>query len=265
MKKILLLILILSFPLLSFAEVKIIEVTHRAAGELEPQVRGLLEDGEKVQAAGSHLILIADGETLQAAEKLIALLDKPQRNLLVRVRQSEEQQQVGKDAAATVHYGTKSGLTAAAETGFRRGNSSSAQEQTLHLVEGGKGLIEIGREIPFTEQWSVATGDTIGYAEKTAYKTIATGFWVYPLKVVGDKVLVDVEPYVSNANQTTANQAPQIDYSQLRTHLQVPIGVWYPLGSHLMHRDKVSQAIISWRSSDNQIDRQLQIRIDPVE
>ncbi len=265
MMKRLLLIVILLFPCLSFAEVKIIEVKHRVASDLELQVRGLLDDGEKVHAAGSHLVLIAEGETLQAAEELIALLDKPLRNLLIRVRQSEEQQQVGKDVSATVHYGARSGTSSSVEAGFRRGNTSSAQEQTLQLVEGGKGLIEIGQEIPFTEQWSAVTGDNIGYAEKIAYKTISTGFWIYPVGVVEDKVLVDVEPYITRANKMTAGKSPQIDYSQLRTRLQVPIGEWYPLGSHLMHRDKVSQAIISWRSSDRQIDRQLQIRIDPAE
>lgn len=252
-------------PIMACAEVKIIEVKHRAATDLEQQVRELLDEGEKVQAAGSHLVLIADGESLLAAEKLINLLDSSQQNLLIRIRQSEKFQQVGSDVSAQVHYGNVSGTKTSPQGSVRLGNSNSHREQSLRLVEGGRGVIEIGREIPFTEQWSAITGDNSGYAEKTAYKTISTGFWVSPVKLLTDKVLVDVEPYISDAKKAAPGIAPLVDYSQLRTRLQVPIGKWYPLGSQLMNRDRVSRAIISWRSSGKQSDRELEIRIDPVE
>ena len=262
MRELLLLIIFLLFSFQSFAEVKIIEVRHRAPADLEAQVREILDDGEKVKAAGSHLVLVADGESLKAAVQMIVLLDLPQKNLLIRVRQSDELQQTGKDASASVYYTNGSGLLSSSTSGYRAGNSTSTREQTLQLLAGGRGLIEVGREIPFTEQWSAVTGDITGYAETTAYKTIATGFWVYPIQVLSDKVLVDIEPYISNATQAGAQAPPQIDYSQLRTRLHVPIGQWYPLGGELLHRDKVSRAIISWRSSDQQSDRQLHIRID---
>lgn len=265
MRIIYLLALLMLLPLQSFAEVKIIEIKHRAATDLEPQIRELLDEGEKIQATGAHLVLIADGESLQAAVQLINLLDRQQMNLQISIRMSEEQQHVGQDTSAAVRYSNKNGIAGTGFSGFRRGNSSSQQVQTLQLVEGGRGLIEVGREIPFTEQWSAVTGDVTGYSEKTGYKTIATGFWVNPAKVLGNKVLVDVEPYISAENQSVGQRAPQVDYTQLRTRLQVPLGQWYPLGNQLMHRDKVSRAIISWRSYDGETDRQLQIRIDPVE
>jgi hypothetical protein len=110
----------------------------------------------------------------------------------------------------------------------------------------------------------VLTGETSGYSESTAYKTVATGFWIFPEKVVGEKVLVDVEPYISRSEHSRT-QPPEIDFSQLRSRLQVPLGQWYPLGSQMQHRNKVSKAIISWRSSDGQSDRSLEIRIDPAE
>lgn len=265
MKTLLLAILLqLALPLTGQAEVKIIELKHRSSAELEKRVRPLLEDGEKVTAAGSHLVLIASGDSLKAAEELIALLDTRQRNLMVAIRQQESAQTVGSDSSASVHYGNNDTLAGSVAAGFRRGNTDSSEEQQLTLVEGGCGLIQIGREIPYTEKWAVLTGDNTGYSQETAYKSIATGFWVCPEQIVGDSVLLDVEPYVSKAEQE-GTQAPQIDFSQLRTRLQVPLGNWYPLGSQLAHRDKVSKEIISWRSSDRQTDRRLEIRIDAVE
>lgn len=262
MRYLLLMCIFCFLPLQAFAEVKLIELQHRAPAELLSQVRGLLDKNEKVQAAGNHLILIADGESLLAAEKLIALLDVPQVNLLIQVRQTAELQRAGKEIAASIHYGNSSGLSTAAGTGFRYGNSTATQEQTLRLVVGGRGLIEVGREIPFTEQWSAVTGDISGYAEKTAYKTIATGFWVYPLRLLGDKVLVEIEPYIGDAESTAEHDPPRINYSQLQTRLLVPLAQWYPLGSQLRQRDKLSRAIVSWHSSNGQAERELQIRIE---
>jgi hypothetical protein len=265
MRYLLLGIVCLLLPIEVTAEVKLIELQHRPAAEVEVQVRDLLDEGEKVQAAGHHLILVADGESLQAAVKLIEVLDRPLTNLLIRVRQTAEMQQAGKDSSASVYYGTRNGLSTTATTGYSLSNSLSNQEQMLNLVEGGRGLIEIGREIPYTEHWSVVTGDITGYSETTAYKTIATGFWVSPVQVVGDKVWVEVEPYISNAEQFSGNAPPEIEYGQLRTRLLVPVGQWYPLGEQLQHQDKVSRAIISWRSSSGNTNRKLQIRIDPTD
>lgn len=263
MKRFLLLLLLCALPLISHGEVKIIEVKHRPASDLVAQVKPLLDEGEKIESAGSHLILIANGETLNAAEKMIALLDVAQRNLSIRVRQSEQRQRVGAETSASVHYGT--GINGEGDSGYRLGNSNKAVEQTLQLVEGSRGLIEIGREIPFTRQWAGVTGDVIGYGEQLDYKIVATGFWVAPMKVVGDQVLVDVEPYISDASSQGGTAAPRIDFSRLRTRLQVPLGRWYPLGSQLQHRDKISRAIISWSSANDQVDRQLDIRIDPAD
>jgi hypothetical protein len=263
-KKLFLLILFLCLPFVGYAEVKIIEVKHRAASSLESQVRELLDEGEKVQAAGSHLVLIADGESLQAAEKMIELLDRAQQNLLIRVRQSENQQLAGEHSSGVVRYNSKTGVTTSGKIATRLSNSRQSTEQSLVLVEGGRGLIEIGRDIPYTEQWAAFSGDTSGYVESKAYKKVATGFWIYPEKVIGDKVLVDVEPYIGNAEQD-GSQPPQVDFSQLRTRLQVPLGEWYPLGNQLSNRDKVSRAIIRWRTSDGRTDKQLEIRIDPAD
>lgn len=259
----LLLLLLLVLPMTGYAEVKIIEVKHRPAADLVAQVRTLLDDGEKIESAGSHLVLIANGESLKAAEKMIGLLDTVQRNLLIRVRQSEQRQQVGSDMSAAVHYGTDS--KGNLNSGYQLGNTNKVIEQRLQLVEGSRGLIEIGREIPFTKQWAAVTGDISGFSAQNDYKTVATGFWVAPMKVIGEQVLVDVEPYVSAASRQGRTEAPQIDFSRLRTRLQVPLGQWYPLGSQLQHRDKVSKAIISWSTDSDQADRQLEIRIDPAD
>lgn len=265
MRLLLLIGIVLLLPVAGFADVKIIELKHRPAAELLSQVRELLDDNEKAQAAGSHMVLIADGESLQAAEKLLSLLDRPAVNLLIRVKQTTESQQAGKDTSASVRYGNKSGLSTSAGAGFRSGNSTLNQEQSLLLAVGGRGRIEVGRDIPFTEQWSALTGDITGYSEKTAYANIATGFWVYPIQLQAEQVLVEIEPYISDVKQGAGSGPLQINYAQLKTRLLVPLAQWYPLGRQLKRQNDINRAIISWRSTTDQADRELQIRIEKTD
>lgn len=265
MRKQLLIVLLLLLPLQCLAEVKIINIKHRPAAELAERVRGLLETGEKVEAAGSHLIVIADGESLLAAEKMIALLDQPLNNLSIRVRQVTTRQTAGSSAGTVIHYGNTGQSNLAVGGGVQLGNSGSVQEQSLQLTEGGEGLISIGREVPFTEEWAAVTGNETGYGEKIAYRTITTGFRISPVAILGSKVLVDVEPFIASADQNFSGSAPQIDFSQLRTRLQVPFGRWYPLGQQMQLRDEISRSIVRWRSNGGQAEQQIQIRIDQLE
>lgn len=263
MRILLYLLIFLLLPLECLAEVKIIEIKHRVADDFVKPIGALLDSDEKITAAGGHLVLIADGESLQAAVQLIAVLDTPQKNLLISIRHTKEQQAVGKDLSASVRYATES-TRMTGSGAVMRGTSSRSLEQQISIIEGGSGRIEIGQEIPFTRQWAALTGETTGYSETIDYASIATGFWIYPVKVSTENVLVDVEPFLSDA--TGHKQLPpQINYSQMRTRLQVPVSQWYPLGAQMMARDQVSQAIVSWRSADGQENRNLQIRIDIIE
>lgn len=263
MSRLLLLIAFLLLPVTGFAEIKIIELQHRPATDLVEQVRELLDAGEKAQAAGSHLVIIADGDTLAAAEQLTRLLDRPLVTLLVRVLRTENRHQLAKRNSAAVRFGNRTQLSGAG--GSRLGNSSVNIEQRLQIIEGGRGLIEIGREIPYTREWSVLAGEISGYSEKIAYKTIATGFWVHPLHIRNNTVLVDIEPYIGSDKLGDSKNAPVVNFSQLKTRVQLALGEWVPLSSQLNVHDQLSQAIVTWRSDNGQAEQELMLRIDPLE
>ncbi len=264
MRWITILIFFLLLPNSVFAAVEIIELKHRAATELLESVRELLAEGEKVQAAGSALVLVAEGDSLTAAKKLIALLDRQLQPLVVRLKLSEQQQRVAQDASGTINYGTGSQLSAAASGSRRYGNSSQNLEQTLSVVEGSGGWFEVGKEIPYKKQWAAFSGDISGYFEQIDYKTVAAGFWVRPVQVLGTSVLVDIEPQMKQLDSRDDQGPPKIRFSQLRSRLRVPLGEWYPIGGHLQQQDPVSRDIISWRTRTAETDQVLYLRIDPA-
>ena len=255
---------LLLLPNLAVAEVKTIKLKHRAASELLGPIRELLDEGEKVQAAGSALVLVADGESLTAAEQLIILLDRQLMPLVVRLKLAERKQQVGEEVSAVVHYGTDTQLFATASGDRRLGNSERNLEQVVTVVEGSGAWLEVGKDIPYKRQWSAFAGDISGYSEQIAYKTVAAGFWVRPVQVIGNSVLLEIEPQINQVDDKHGQGPPQIRFSQLRSKIQIPMEVWYPIGGHLQQHDQVSQDIISWRTGNVASEKMFYLRIDPA-
>jgi len=257
----LLCILSLGWPVA--AEVKIISLKHRAATDLAPEIQRLLGEGEKVQGAGNHLVLIADGESLQAAEALIALLDRELLSWNIRLRQSEHRQQAGEDLSGSISLGHHSQSSLEVSGARHLGTSGSQVEQVLRVMEGESGWLEIGRDIPYTKEWAAFSGETSGYSATIDYKKIAIGFWVHPSQFSDGKVLVEIMPQFSKL-EGRVTDPPEIRFSELRTKLAIPVGEWIPLAQQLQRGDRVSRAILSWRAGNDRNDQELFLRIDPA-
>ncbi len=257
--------LLLFLPANIRAEVKIIELQHRAPAEIVEQVREILDTGEKVQVAGSFLVIIANDESLTAAEKLIAVLDRQPIQLIVRIRHQERLQQVAERVGGTVYSGTENHLSAKGSAVRRLGSSRTYLEQSLRVQEGAQGWLEIGRDIPYTKEWAVLTGDVRGYSEKIAYNNVTTGFYVCPIQVVGEKVLVAIEPRIEAVPSYREGYPPPVDFSRYRSRFYLPLGEWIELGSQLQQGDQLGRAIIFWSSKDDHADKILFVRIDRAE
>lgn len=250
-------------PTALLAEVKLVELKYRPASELVEKVRGILDVDEKVTDAGNHLVLVADGESLAAAVQMISLLDRELTPLVVRLRHAESRQRLAQGTSGSVSYSNRGQRNVALSPDRTFGNASSNTEQTLRVLEGEGGWLQVGQDVPFTEEWAVLTGESSGYAEQISYQTIAVGFWVHPVKLVPGGVLVDIEPRLSRlAGEDT--DPPEIRFNQSRTRMQLPFGQWHPLASYLLQADRVSQAIVNWRSDTGVSDEELFIRIDPA-
>lgn len=239
--------LVLSVPAIAGAEVKVISLAHRAAADLVPQVEEILDREEKVQAVGSNLVLVADGESLQAAQELIRLLDQPLQSLDVRVRQEEQRISSGLATPGARHLG----------------NSSRQSEQRLRILEGEGGWIEVGRDVPYTRQWAALTGDSTGYAETIDYQTIAIGFWVEVSQLRDERVLVEILPEFRR-QQGPPGSPPEIRFSRLSSRLEVPLGQWVALGSQLQGSGQVGQQILGWHASSGETRQEIFLRIDKV-
>ncbi len=256
-----LILLLGGLPGTAFSEVRIIELKNRPASEVVEKVRELLDEDEKVTDAGNHLLLIADGESLQAASQLIELLDKQLSMLVVRLQNAESRHKLAEEFSGGLSYSNRHQLSGAGTGSHLRGNSSRHAEQMLKVLEGEGGWLQVGKDIPYTEEWAVLAGENSGYSERINYKTIAVGFWVRPVKVLGDEVMVDVEPRFSRLSGGQSDP-PEIRFSASSTRLQLPLGQWHPLSSSFQQENLVSRAIVHWRTDSGETEEEVFIRID---
>lgn len=261
MKTLLTLFFILMFSAVCKAEVKVFTLQKRAAVDIVDQVRELLNDGEKVQAAGSHLIVIAEGDSLIAAGKLVSVLDRLPLELIVQVRfETTEGGNAAALSAPALVAGKKQKTPG--KTVRYLGNTRSTTNQVIRLQEGSTGWLEIGRKVPYTEEWSVFAGDISGYREKNKYLTLKTGFWVHPALVVEEHVLTYIEPQIIGLEGETRANPPEVDFSNYRSKTYLPLGKWIPLATHIHQQDSLGQRILSRYSDSDLSSRVVLIRID---
>lgn len=260
MRRIFLVLILTLLPATTWAEVKVVQMQHRAPTEIAEQVRTMLDDGEKVQAAGDFLVIRASGESLTAALELIKGLDRPAEQLVIQVRFRQEHQQVGSRTGGAVHYGTD-GLAVSGDSVRLLGNSRDQQLQTLRVQEGSAAWLEVGRDIPYTEELAVFSGDIEGVAEKTAYRNVSTGFSVVPQQVLGDNVLLEIDPRIMAA-EGNGDRAPVVSHGGTATRTTVPLGQWIELAAHLRDDDRFGRAVLYSNRSRDQGDLRIFIRID---
>lgn len=251
---VLLLLLFFMSTLPAQATVKVIPLQHRHASELVEKLRGLLDADEKVEAAGSSLVLTASGESLTAAEQLIRLLDQPRHQYVVRLRYEEQDQTVGRKN--TLSSGKKPAVNNSWGTG------SPVTEQSLLVEDGTTGWLELSRKIPVTGQWSIFSGEVNGYLEEIDCLDISSGFLVSLQALSEGKVLLSLEPGIASTGRDIKGAAPKIDTTGLHSEISLPLNTWILLGSQTEPPQKPGQGAVSWGANGREPSRYLFVRIE---
>jgi hypothetical protein len=279
----LLIISLLSLSLASpaLAETRIFDLTYRRAAEVADAVRTVLGDDAKVTAVDRSLIVNAPPHELAAAGELIKRLDHPLRMLRVIVGQSRTQTETGTGftAAGRVSTGDATvvigrpdapphgGATVILGDGsdrLRLGAQSSSYretrsaEQFVVTLEGSPARISVGKRIPFAERWLVLARRHARVVESVHYESVDTGFEVAP-ELFGDMVQLDIRPYMAFQDP---RRPREIQFQELTTRVNVPLGQWFDLGGTMASRDEVSREIIGAGSRGGGGDAVVRVRVE---
>lgn len=240
-------ILLLSMPALAAQEVEIIELRHRTVEDVLPVLEPLVEPGGALSGMNGHLIVRTSPGNLQELRKVLSVIDRPARQLLIRVSQNRETSGAGRSlgVSGSVEVGdnvrvvapggntpggtgveVRSGGSAAGVYGQDvRRSASSGADQFVRVMDGGEAFIRVGRSlaVPFRRVEMRPGG--VRASQGVVYVDIGQGFSAVP-RLSGDRVTIEISPQFDSL----AGRGRDVETQSLSTTVTGRLGEWIELG-----------------------------------
>jgi len=247
-------------------ELRMITLQHRFGEELLPIVQPMVGHDGTANAMNNLLIIRATPERLAEIEQVVAGLDTARRNVRIEVSHGSTHQQDSSEfgASGRGRIGDTEVIVGnprqrrGGRIVMERGSSSMSRQgsQFLTVLDGAEGFIEVGKSVPYTQQWAIFTERYASSGQTTEFRDITTGFVVTP-RYIGNEVEVEITPRIANLNNRG-----HIDFEALATRVRVVPGEWLDLGGTMQSRDEVSSAILRSGSTNSSASSSLMIRVD---
>jgi hypothetical protein len=241
------LLLALAAPAHAQQELEIIQLKHRSAEQVMPQLKPFVEPGGVVSGMNYQIFLRASRANREQIKQLLAALDQAPRRLLITVR--HDNRRSGADAGAEIS-GSVGGNVRIIQPGggdgrgatveMRRGDdvirgrsyetrASAADRvsQQVQVVEGGRAFIHVGQSLPVPLRSVVITPAGAIVSESIVYRDLGTGFYAEP-RLSGDTVTLEISP----SHGTPANLGPgSANIQRLSTTVSGRLGEWLEIGA----------------------------------
>lgn len=258
--------LLLSFSLSAFAqtELRVFTLQHHFAKDLYSVITPLVGQDGTVTGVNNQLIVRATPAQLQEIEAVIATMDVPRVNRKITVASNRNQQSTynntelsGNVNIGNVTIGNRQGRQGASVDITRQQNQSMQNsQQFIQVVDGQRAFIQVGKLVPFTQDWLLITKRYTQIARTTDWLEVSTGFAVSP-RTIGNQVEVEITPRITNLNNRQT-----IDFETLTTVVRVNLGEWVNIGQTMQQRDDVSRKILGAQSGTFEDKSNLSIRVD---
>ena len=209
-------ILLLSAPVLADQQLEIIELRHRTVEDVLPVLEPLVEPGGALSGMNGHLIVRTSPGNLQELRKVLSVIDRPARQLVIRVSQTRETSGAGRSVGVSgaVEIGDNvrivapggstpggtgvevrgGGSAAGVYGGDVRRSASSGADQFVRVMDGSEAFIRIGRSLAVPFRRVEMRPDRVRASQGVVYVDIGQGFSALP-RVTGDRVTL-----IHNAN-----------------------------------------------------------------
>ncbi len=266
MKKLLFILLLISFTAFAETEFKIITLQHRFASDLLPIIAPMVGPSGTANGIDNQLIVRASPERMREIEATVAKLDAARVNRKITVKTSNNIQSQRERVEAT--GATKVGKVTVANDRKAKpnsgrveveNNSSNTQQnsnQFISVLDGERAFIRVGQIVPFTEEWVTITRRYVQIDRTTDWREISTGFAVRP-RTVGNQVELDITPRIARLN----NQG-FIDFEELTTVVRTTLGNWVDIGGTMQKNDEISRKILGLQNTSSQQNSSLAIKVD---
>lgn len=244
------------------AELTILELKHTLPEQALPILKPLLAPGGTLVGANHQLFVRTTSANLAEIKQALDALDKPRRQLLISVRQGQNQQQSGQRAGidrASVRLGSGNtqwriggGLSSSS------GSDSQQVNQQIRTLEGSPALIYIGQSLPLPMRYIHHRPGQTTISEGVEYIDVGSGFNA-SARLIGNEVTLTITPTqqrISNGN---------IEQSSLSTNISGPLNEWIALGGSTVSDNSSDRQLLGAGRHERQQQQQVWLKVEALD
>lgn len=244
-------------------ELEIIELKGKSVEQVLPTLRPLLEPGATLSGMNNQLFLKASPRNRAEIKRALAAIDRPARQLIIRISQRREADNTNQGAAASgqVVLGSSRRASGEATVWDSRSARRDSAGQMVRTTEGSQAFIQVGRSLAVPmRQLIVGPGGAI-INESTAYQDIGQGFYAVP-RLNGDRVTLDIS---QQADTPGYQGRGSINTQRLSTTVSGQIGEWIELGGSGRQSDKRQNGSLNLSTSEVREQGSIWLKVEEVE
>lgn len=221
--------MLLSLPVLAEQRIETIELNHRLASEISPQIEIVLPPDAALSAYDNLLILKADSATQQQIRQLVSKLDQRLENTRISVLRTTQQLSDFAAADGNVNIDLTEPSQSSVQIRHFSTRDSRERDQIYQAtgIEGQPVTIQLGELIPQPNQQILFTprgGVIVG--NQTQYLPVDSGFQAVVNLLSNDRMRVELYPQFAAFDRQTG----QIDSTTLVTSLTGALNQWLLIG-----------------------------------
>jgi len=272
-------VLLLLVPAFAAQQVEIIELRHRVVEDVLPVLSPLLEPGGAMSGMNGHLVVRTSPANLEELRKVLAVIDRPPRQLVIHVSQSRDAMVRQRDVDASGRVRIGEGLDIASQRAPRKGESGveihaggssvgvygrdtrrstqSGADQFVRVMDGSEAFIRIGSSlaVPF-RQVAVRAGG-VRVSEGVVYVDVGQGFYALP-RLAGERVNIDIRPF----SGSLAGHGFDVETQELSTTITGRLGEWIELGGSSQQGREATGRITGAGSMETRDTRSVWLLVD---
>jgi hypothetical protein len=219
-----------SCQILAEDRIETIQLNHRLASEILPEVQTFLPKQATARAFNDFIILQADSKTIKQIKQLINQLDTPIQRLKISVVRTDKllSNQDGSQISGGISV-IDGDVTARASVQKWSTNDARNKDQYFQAqgIANTPISIQMGENIPQQEQYLILSGyGGLAIQNTTHYININNGFKAVARVLPNHNVTVDVHPMFGHLS----NQTGTVEASSIVTTVSGAEGEWILLG-----------------------------------
>jgi len=174
-------------------ELEVIPLRAKNVDQVLPTLLPLVERGGSLSGMDNQLFLRASRRNRDEIKKVLAAIDVPARQLIIRVSSTRgvDENNRGGAAAGRVVIGNNTRVEGNARVWDSSSQRNESSSQMVRAMEGSAAYINVGRSLPVPlRQVVIGPGGAV-VSETVVYRDIGSGFYATP-RVNGERVTLDI-------------------------------------------------------------------------